>query len=68
MRSILLAAVVMTGVLTLTMPNASAAQSSGLAPMHVASVYGTVTKVDYWQYHHRWHHRHWHHGHWRYWN
>ena len=54
MRKILLAAVAMTGFLTLTMPDASAAQSSGSATVHAAPGDGIVTNVDY----HHWHHRH----------
>lgn len=67
MRRILLAAAIMTGLLTLTALNASAAPSSGLAGIHPAVAPGMVTKVDWYWNHRRWHHRRWSGGRWRYW-
>jgi hypothetical protein len=67
MRKILLAAVAITGLLTLTSPHASAAPFSGLSVMHAAPAPGIVTNV-YWDGHHHWHHRRWYHGCWHYWD
>jgi hypothetical protein len=61
MRSVLLAAVTLTGFLTLMTPGASAAQSIAPAALHAEPVNGMVATADYHRY---WHHRHWHHRHW----
>jgi hypothetical protein len=65
MHKILLAAVVMTGFLTLTTPKLAAAPSAG---MIAAPAQDTAQKVDYRSNGHHWHHRSRSHGHWHYWN
>ncbi len=67
MRRILLATAIMTGLLTLSARDASAAPSSGLASIHSALVSGKVTKVSYYWNRRHWRHRRWSGGRWRYW-
>jgi hypothetical protein len=66
-RKPLLTAVVLTGLFTLTTPNASAASAISLHA-EFAQAQGNVTKVDYRSNGHHWHHQSMHHGHWHYWN
>jgi hypothetical protein len=67
MRTLLLTAFTLTGLLALTAPNASAA---GFAENHAAPDHGLVINADYHDHYrgHHWHHRHWAHDHWRYWD
>ena len=68
MRKILLAAVAMTSLFTLTTLTAFAALSNGSVGVHARQADNLTTNVDYGWHHRHWHHRRWHHGHWNYWN
>ena len=68
MGKILLAAVAIMGLLTLTSVHASAAPFSGLSGAGAVAAHNNVANV-YWDgYRHYRHHRRWYHGHWHYWN